>query len=405
VTKEPLLFICHRIPFPPNKGDKIRSFNILKQLSATYDIHLASLIDDPHDWQYQQNLQHLCASLELKSLHPLLGKIKGVASFLRNRPISLPYFYNMSLHRWIKKTIAKQRIKKVFIYSSAMAQYVEANADLTRIADYVDVDSDKWRQYANQSRSVLSRFVFNWEARTLENYERKIARDFEGVAFVSNEEAEFFRKNVLRTQLQDKVFAFPNGVDLEYFSDQIGSRNPLQNSSYIVFTGAMDYKANVESVIWFCEHVWPLLAAEKPQLKLAIVGGNPNEEVKALTKLPGVIVTGRVEDIRPYIQYSELAIAPIQIARGIQNKVLEGMAMGKAMVMSSMAAEGIKLPKNQQAYVQDRPEKLLHGILHLLDAPELRAEIGGQNRQWMLQHYTWSQVTDILNERLKKSYA
>jgi sugar transferase (PEP-CTERM/EpsH1 system associated) len=405
VPKEPLLFICHRIPFPPNKGDKIRSFNILKQLSANYDIHLASLIDDPHDWQYQQDLQKLCATLELKSLHPLLGKIKGLVSFLRNRPISLPYFYNRSLHLWIKKTIAKQQIKKVFIYSSAMAQYVEANTDLTRIADYVDVDSDKWRQYANQSDSALSRFVFNWEARTLENYERKIARDFEGVAFVSNEEADFFRKNVLKTESQEKIFAFPNGVDLGYFSDQTGSINPLEDSSYIVFTGAMDYKANVESVIWFCEHVWPLLVTKKPQLKLAIVGGNPTEDVKALATQHGVIVTGRVEDIRPYIQYSELAIAPIQIARGIQNKVLEGMAMGKAMVMSAMAAEGIKLPENQQAYVQDKPEKFLQGILHLLDTHELRAEIGRQNRQWMLQHYTWSQVTDILNERLEKSYA
>ncbi|WP_088330442.1 TIGR03087 family PEP-CTERM/XrtA system glycosyltransferase [Lacimicrobium sp. SS2-24] len=396
--KEPLLFLCHRIPFPPNKGDKIRSFHILKQLAERYDIYLAAFVDDDNDWQYESALQPYCKEVKLLPLKPLWGKVRGLLGMLAGKPISLPYFYSRALQNWVVDTVQSKGIHKAFVYSSAMAQYIEQVPLDKRVADFVDVDSDKWRQYAEKTANPLLKFVYGWEHRTLFSYEKKITQEFDAITLVSEDEAAFFRQS-LPQELAAKVDAFPNGVDGEFFNPDDCGPSPV-DGPYLVFTGAMDYWANVDAVLWFVEHVWPVINKQHPELIFAIVGGNPTDKVKALASQNNIIVTGRVEDIRPYIKHARLAVAPLRIARGIQNKVLEAMAMAQTVVMTGMAAEGIRLPANQQSLVTDEADLFAASCLEMLADPERVAELGQENREWIATHYQWQAVVEKLTDVL-----
>ena len=393
MSKEPLLFLCHRIPFPPNKGDKIRSFNILKMLNEHYDIYLACFIDDPYDERYVDELKKYCKVLYYRRQNKLLAKIKGVTAFFTGKPITLPYYYDAKLARWCREIKAQVNITKVFIYSSSMAQFCDHNdfADCQRVIDFVDVDSDKWRQYA-QKKSGLAKFVFQREYRTLARYEDIICQQFDASLFVSPDEANLFRQRQI-SAAQPKVSGILNGVDTHFFSPtaQTAKEPLVPQVPFISFTGAMDYWANVDAVLWFVEHVWPKVSKVMPSLKFVIAGGNPTPAVQALAKDPNIIVTGRVYDMRPFIVDAKCVIAPLRIARGIQNKVLEAMSLNRPVVCTSMAMEGINAPASKYCQVIDDADAFAQAVVSLAQpcSPTLVNEQECVNRQWIEQHFTW----------------
>jgi len=399
--KEPLLFLCHRIPFPPNKGDKIRSFNILKKLSEQYDIHLGCFIDDPFDKQYVEGLNKYCASVFHLDQHKIIAKLKGLTSLLTGKPITLPYYFDKRMQQWTQRTLLSENITKIFIYSSSMAQYVqEKDGDdkqfkyTTRVIDFVDVDSDKWRQYA-QKKTGLAKWVFQREFQLLAKYEDKICAEFNHSLFVSLDEAQLFRDRQPSTE-QTKVHGLLNGVDVDFFDPQANfSDEPLvPQKAFISFTGAMDYWANIDAVVWFAKQVWPFILQQQPEAIFCIVGGNPSNEVKALAQLQGIEVTGRVHDVRPFIAKAQCVVAPMQIARGIQNKVLEAMSLNKAIVLSSMAMAGINAEDNTDiAIVDDATECAQKCLEFYAQTSKDRA-----NRPWILTHFTWQQTLAPLGQ-------
>lgn len=394
MAKPKLLYLCHRIPYPPNKGDKIRSFNILKALAEHYEIYLGCFIDDPFDYQYESQLAHWCTEYYCRPQHKLLAKVKGLSSFLTAKPITLPYYYDRQLQHWVDHTIRDQKIDTVFIYSSAMAQYVDGKmyAHLHRVLDFVDIDSDKWRQYAEKNQGVM-RYIYQREFRLLAEKEQYYCKNFDFSLFVSDDEAKLFRQQTPALS-QPKVKALLNGVDTVFFdpsfannkvTDSLIPAEPECQLPYLVFTGAMDYWANVDAVCWFVREVWPQLKQQKPELHFYIVGGNPTAEVLALTQQPDVVVTGRVHDIRPYIANAALVVAPLRIARGIQNKVLEAMAMNKSIVATGMAMEGINAPNGPYLQQSDDAVEFARHCLDMLAQPTAQ----NQNRQWVIDHFTW----------------
>lgn len=396
--KEPLLFLCHRIPFPPNKGDKIRSFNILKKLAEQYDIHLGCFIDDPFDKQYVDGLKKYCASVFHLDQNKTIAKIKGLTSLLTNKPITLPYYFDKRMQQWTKRTLLQENISKIFIYSSSMAQYCEGEEFTAskRIIDFVDVDSDKWRQYANK-KTGLAKWVFQREFKLLSQYEDKICTEFDHSLFVSPDEAKLFRERQPSSQ-QKKVHGLLNGVDVKFFDPnaQFSNEPLLPQKPFISFTGAMDYWANIDAVIWFAKQVWPLVIKQQPEAIFCIVGGNPSSEVKALAQLPGIEVTGRVHDVRPFIAKAQCVVAPMQIARGIQNKVLEAMSLNKAIVVSSMAMEGINAESNDHIAIVDSANKCAEQCLKYFITSSKECEIS--NRNWVLEHFTWQQTLAPLGQ-------
>ncbi len=382
-----LLFLVHRIPFPPNKGDKIRSFNLLKHLAKTYRVHVGAFVDDPADWRYQDELEAICGEVCLLNLKPGQRKLKSLKGLLTGESLTVPYYASQAMQDWVDHLLARYPIEHTVVFSSPMAQFISgpAYSHLRRVADFVDIDSDKWAQYSRSKPWPLS-WVYGREARTLFDYERKIANEFDATVFVSDDESAMFQQ--MAPEAAMRVSAAHNGVDTDYFSPDREYPDPYpEKVPRLVFTGAMDYWANADAVRWFAEEIFPGIRATMSDAEFYIVGSRPTADVQALGTLTGVTVTRAVRDIRPFIAHAQAAVAPMRIARGVQNKVLEAMAMAVPVLATPEAGEGITARAGIDLLIESEPELLCQRALHLLAGDE--SNIGLAARQCVLQNYGW----------------
>ena len=380
---EGLLFLAHRIPFPPNKGDKIRSFHLLRHLSARYAIHLGAFVDDPDDWQYRDALKPYCASIKLLPLHPRRARLASLRGLLTGEALTLPYYRNRELRRWAAELAASGHVTCGLAFSSAMAQFMPANL-AHRVLDMVDVDSDKWTQYAPTQRWPMS-WVYAREGRKLAEWEARVACDFDATLLVSRDEAALLQQRA--PQARHKIGAFENGVDAEYFSPARDYPNPYPpDVQGIVFTGAMDYWPNIDAVTWFAERIFPAIRDAVPAAQFTIVGSRPGKEVYALARQPGVVVTGGVPDVRPWLAHAACAVAPLRIARGVQNKVLEAMAMARPVVASAQAAEGLRAEAGRDFILAQGEAEFALAVVARLQTPASSAPA----RECILAHYDWA---------------
>jgi len=399
---EDLLLLIHRIPYPPNKGDKIRSYHLLKHLARHYRVHLATFVDDRDDWQYVPHVEALCASSHFAGMKPLVARVRSLQALVKNRSLSLEYYRDASLARWVDETVAKHRIERVLVFSSAMAQYADPYRSARRVVDFCDVDSDKWRQYADQ-KSWPMNWLYRYEARQLLAYERRVAREYDASLFVSAPEADLFRQ--LAPESTAKIGHFNNGVDTDYFTPDQPHADPYPaGERALVFTGAMDYWPNVDAVQWFAAEVFPTLRERFTNLKFYIVGARPAPAVQELAKLPGVVVTGTVPDVRPYIAHAAVSVAPLRIARGIQNKVLEAMAMATPVVVSPQALEGIDAVPGSELVLAEDAAAFVDAVATLLAGQDsAAAAIGAAARAKVQRRYSWSSNLACIGESLECS--
>jgi sugar transferase (PEP-CTERM/EpsH1 system associated) len=394
---EDLLFLAHRIPYPPDKGDKIRSWHMLRHLAENWRVHLGAFVDDPADWNHAAMLERVCADVCLRPLHPTSGKLRSLIGLATGQPLTLPYYQDRGMDRWVRARL-DSGIRAVVVYSSAMAQFVMEVEDTRRVMDFVDIDSDKWRQYAPTKPWPLS-WLYAREARLLLEWERRVARAFDASLFVSAIEAQDFRR--LAPESSGKVGFFNNGVDTDYFSPAHAFGRPFPaDDRALVFTGAMDYWPNVDAVTWFARQVLPLLRRHLPRLRLYIVGSRPAPAVRDLAG-DGVEVTGRVPDVRPYLAHADAVVAPLRIARGIQNKVLEGMSMAKAVVATPQALEGIAARPGEEVLVAEDAGTQADMLLSLLREPARAMAMGEAARRRVTADYTWGPNLARLDALLK----
>lgn len=395
-----LLLLIHRIPYPPNKGDKIRSYHLLKHLARHYRVHLATFVDDPNDWQYVPNVEAMCTSSHFASLSPLRARGKSLVALASGRSLSLGYYGNAALQGWVDATVRQHAITRAMVFSSPMAQYLDDYAGMRRVIDFCDVDSDKWRQYALQKPWPMN-WLYRHEARQLLCYEREVAREFDASLFVSAPEAALFRE--LAPESSERIGHFSNGVDTEYFSPEHDLANPFaQGEQALVFTGAMDYWPNIDAVQWFCDAIFPALRERAEQraevLRFYIVGARPNAQVQALAQQPGVVVTGTVPDVRPFMRHASVAVAPLRIARGIQNKVLESMAMATPTVVSPQALEGIDATTGSELALARDAAGWIDTVSALLTRPD--PGMGRAARARVEQDYSWPSHLACIEEQL-----
>ncbi|MGZ5925632.1 MAG: TIGR03087 family PEP-CTERM/XrtA system glycosyltransferase, partial [Rhizomicrobium sp.] len=337
-----LLFLTQRIPYPPIKGEKIRPLQILRHLRESYNVHLGCLVDDPHDVQYIETVEKLCASSHFAQIDRARAKITCLTGLLTGEPLSVVFYRDRGLANWVRHVVKDIKPAIIFVSSSNMAPYIlDLRTDAMRcMVDLIDVDSEKWRSYAEVGSFPMN-WVYRREWRRIADLEARIARECDWSVFVSDAEAALFRK--LQPQYADKIRAVSNGVDLDYFDPARRFEAPYAtDSANYVFTGTMDYPPNVDAVVWFARDILPLIRDSIPGAQFHIVGAHPAPQVKALESIKGVFVSGRVPDVRPYVAYATACVAPMRIARGIQNKVLEAMAMGRPTVVTADALEGIK---------------------------------------------------------------
>jgi sugar transferase (PEP-CTERM/EpsH1 system associated) len=400
---EPLLFLVHRIPYPPNKGDKIRSYHLLKHLAQRYRVYLGTFVDDADDWQHVDTVKALCEDAHFAALNPRTARLRSLGELASERALTVAYYRDAGLQAWVTRVMRDAGIKRVLVFSSGMAQYVEMARDARRVIDFVDIDSDKWRQYGEKKYWPMS-WLYRREARQLLRYERRIAEAFDASLFVSNAEAEMFKQ--LAPESAGKVGFFSNGVDTDYFSPSPSFENPYPGSdASVVFTGAMDYWPNVDAVQWFANEVLPTVRLTHPTVQFYIVGSRPSAKVQALAALPGVQVTGTVPDVRPYLAHAQLSVAPLRVARGIQNKVLEAMAMAKTVVVSPQALEGIDALPGRDLLLAENVQQFAAAVTAQLTRPD--QAMGRNAREKVVSQYAWtanlSHIDELLNAEEKQS--
>jgi polysaccharide biosynthesis protein PslH len=381
-----LLYLVHRLPFPPNKGDKISSNNMLNYFCARWRVHLGTFVDDPEDWQYADVVRNKCEDsciVDLPKSKRLTGSLRGLVT---GQALSLSYYGNNELQEWVRACIARECPDAVLIFSGVMGRFVKGllPAHVPVVFDAEDVDSEKWRSYAKSKRWPLS-LLYKREANKLLAYEREMAASTHVSIFVSREEAALFKQ--LAPESADKTHYRTQGVDSTYFDPQLTFENPYQpGQKVLVFAGAMDYWPNVEAVKWFCEYVLEPVREQEPDFLFCIVGMKPTEEVKKLGNLEGVQVTGAVPDVRPYLSHALAACLPLQLARGIQNKALEAMSMRVPVLATQDALLGIVDFPGVLAIVANDPKTMKAAALEILARPRQTNSAG---RACVLEHYNW----------------
>tara|TARA_R110000751_G_scaffold3930_5_gene18522 strand:- start:54474 stop:55688 length:1215 start_codon:yes stop_codon:yes gene_type:complete len=394
-----ILILSHRVPFPPNKGEKIRTFHQIQHLSELgHQIHLFSPYEDPAELAYFAALgESLCQSvtatpLQNKAIRLSIGLIKG-------QSMSVANFYDKSLQQQFDQFLSVNNVDAIICSASSMAEYVFNSTVLNRldakpllIMDFMDVDSDKWGQYQQSSRFPMS-WVYAREQRLLAHYERQIVKEFDASYLIAQAEVTLFNQKVIKS---DKVHVMGNGLDTSvFYPPKVKQPNP---APVFLFTGVMDYKPNEDAVIWFVNSCWPSIIGEHPNARFIIAGMNPSADIKQLAQDKSIEVTGFVEDILPYYHQADIFVAPFRLARGVQNKVLQAFACALPVISTPMGAEGILCQTGQDIVIAATPEEFVSQANRLISQPELSQSIGQSALQLIQSHYSWQgQLQPLVN--------
>jgi sugar transferase (PEP-CTERM/EpsH1 system associated) len=387
-----ILMLAHRIPYPPHTGDRVRAFHVARHLAKRHELLLAFPIDDRADWSGIDPLREEFGRMEFAGLWRPWGMLKGCVGLVTGRPITLCCFSSYRLRERLSRRLREEAYDLIYVSSGAMAQYVEDARSIPVVMDFVDVDSDKWIQYAERTLPPLA-WVYRAEGRRLREYEASVAR--------------WARLCVLATGVEETLLrsfapwantaVVSNGVDLEHLSPE----KRAIDEPILIFTGAMDYLPNIDAVEYFCTDIFPRVRKAIPESRFFIVGQNPAPSVLRLSKIPGVTVTGPVPDVRPFYGRAAVCVAPLRIARGVQNKILQAMAMGLPVIATHRACQGIEAQPGKDLLIADDSEAFAEKTVELLRKPETRAALGQRARSFVEARHSWdaslAKLEDLLH--------
>ncbi len=375
-----IFYICRRVPFPPDRGDKIAAFNAIRHLSARHEVHVFCLGDGVQDLANISGLQAYAKSLTAAPVDEITIKLRALAALVTGQPLSVAALNETKLHDAIRRKFAELRPDLIIVYSCNMAQFAQDFPDVPRIMHFGDLDSLKWRQFAERSSTPFN-WIYAIEERRLLGYERHIAQIFSHSLVHTEIERNDFESLIPGVP----VTVVGNGVDLDYFRSAGGAKQ----AASMVFTGVMDYRPNIDAVVWFCNEILPMVQTEIPCANFTICGSRPAPEVRRLAKRRGVTVTGWVPDARPYLDRAELFVAPLRMARGVQNKLLEALAMGLPCVASTAARSGTVVADGEGIRATDEPIEFARHVVDLLRDDNRRAEMARRARAAAEANYRW----------------
>jgi sugar transferase (PEP-CTERM/EpsH1 system associated) len=372
--------LAHRLPYPPHTGDKVRAYQIAHHLARHHSLTLGCLCDDPRSAWAAEQLRQTLGDVEVESVSRRWKRAVALATLLTGGSATISYFSSTRLRRRIARRLRAAPYDLLYISSSSMAQYATDFPDIPMLLDLVDVDSDKWVQYGRRLGFPRG-WIYSLEGRRLRVHERDAAQRAVSALVVTEADAILLRE----LSSSKSVFVVPNGVDLAYFTPGAAPRR----APIILFTGAMDYFPNVDAVTWFCQAILPTIRTAVPKAEFFIVGKNPTPAVRRLGRTAGVRVTGTVPDVRPFLADAALAVAPLRVARGVQNKVLEAMAAGLPVVATPNAHEGITAIAGRDLFVEHEPDGFAESVVTLLRNGVLRKEVGLRARHFVEANYSW----------------
>ncbi|MDX3772886.1 TIGR03087 family PEP-CTERM/XrtA system glycosyltransferase [Chromatiaceae bacterium AAb-1] len=389
-----ILYLCHRFPYPPKRGGKIRPFNMIRHFHQQgHQVYVASLARSQAEADEGTGIKDYCTDYYAAVVSEPVQFARMILRLPLLTPSSMGYFYSADLQRHIDHLLAEHHFELIFVHCSSVAQYVSHIRHIPKLLDFGDMDSQKWLAYRSFKPFPLN--LGYWlEGSKMLRAEKQLARHFDLCSCTTKAELETLQSY----QTNVATAWFPNGVDSDYFAPA----DPSYEAHSISFIGRMDYYPNQEAMLQFCQHTLPLIRQQLPDARLYIVGAEPSAAIRALAELPGVIVTGSVPDVRPYIRNTAAMVAPLSIARGTQNKILEAMAMGVPVVSSSEAAGGIDAIAGKDFLVADTPRQYATHLVQLMTDPELRNQLAAAGRARMLSHHQWQlsmqQLDDIVRQ-------
>jgi sugar transferase (PEP-CTERM/EpsH1 system associated) len=386
-----ILFLSQRVPYPPNRGDKITTWRLVERMKRRHEVRCVAFAHDDADVQAAAELTRLGAPTTALRIDLRRTKLASLPLLLTGKPLTLGAYGSRELQRVVDELAPSCQVG--YAYSSSMGAFLEPHTRLKRVMHFAELDSDKWRQYAERSKWPMS-WVYAREHRTLLEFERRIAASFD--------------ENVLCTPLEQQVFereipgprslVLRNGVDLAHYQP----KPDLAEPEHLVFVGVMDYLPNIDGCVWFVNEILPRLRAKRPGVRFTIVGSRPTDEVKALASHPGVAVTGFVDDPREFLARAAVSVAPLRIARGIQNKVLEGLAMGLPVVGTTSATQGVEGEPGRDFLLANTVDEQVAAIERLLADPNFARALGRRGRQFVEDKYDWERVFDPLDALLAR---
>ncbi len=395
-----ILFLAHRVPFPPDRGDRIRAHHLLKALARLGPVHVGCFTDG----EGEEARAALC---EIADSHCIASRTKplplaGVEAVLTGKPVSLTAFHSRKLAAWVQDTIARRDIEAIVVFSGQMGQYIPDSFAGRVVIDLCDVDSAKFESYAAAGERV---WLNAREARLLAREEERLGRRADATLLISAAEAALYRGR-LADPSGVNVAVIGNGIDAQAFDPSASAPHPGmagRKGPHFVFTGQMDYRPNEQAALWVIEELLPILRARLPEATFHIVGRNPTPQLMAHDGASGVRVWGEVPDVRPFIAAADAVLAPLLIARGVQNKVLEAMAMARPVVLTLEAATGIGADDGAQWLVcPPDPVVMAARIEFLLADYEAAVRIGASARRFVLEHHDWEAMLAPLASLLGK---
>jgi sugar transferase (PEP-CTERM/EpsH1 system associated) len=391
-----ILVVSHRFPYPPKSGSNVRAFHMIKHLARNHEVTVAAPVRSAAEQDEAAGIAPYCAAHLTARVWEPLQVLRMVGYLPTPAPSSMGYFHSTRLAREVRQLLARKRFDLILVHCSSVAHYVSATTDVPKILDFVDMDSQKWLDYASFKRFPLS--AGYWiEGKKLERAEKRLAACFDLCTTITR--AEWNTLEGYRTGVATDWFS--NGVDSGYFAPISEPYDP----DTISFVGRMDYYPNQECMFEFCANVLPRIRMRRPRAKLVIIGADPAPAVLRLAELPGVTVTGSVPDVRPHLLRSALMVAPLNLARGTQNKVLEAMAAGVPVVSSSVAAGGVDAVAGEHFLVADGPAGQAAAILAILENPGERERLAAAGRARMLSHHDWAGTMQHLDRIIERCEA
>jgi sugar transferase (PEP-CTERM/EpsH1 system associated) len=386
------VFLCQRVPWPPDRGDRITTWHFLQHLlqrGAT--VQVGCFQEEDRDAESVAFLASRCAEVVAPRMSRRWRKLTSLRGLVTGEALTLPFFRDAALHAAMQRWTTTPP-DLVFVYSSSMAQYALLPPARAKVMQFAELDSDKWRQYASVS-GPLGRWIYGREAVRLLAFEDRVARAFSASLVVSEVERTLFGERIPGVV----PHVLPNGVDVQHFTSRgDGERDPHT----AVFTGVMDYEPNVDGVCWFADSCWPTLRQRFPAARFLVVGSKPSPKVQALAQRPGITVTGRVPTTPPWFDRASVAIAPLRLARGVQNKVLEAMSMGLPVVSSPQAAQGLGDVPPGTLTLADGAAATIAGVAELFATPTRAREVGQAAAAWVRREWRWERMYERLDALL-----
>ncbi len=383
------------MPFPPNRGGKIRPFNMVRHLSKNHSVTVASLAHSEQELRDGAGLSQYCAGVIVEVLPSSTRWIQACRMLFTNKPSSVASFWSSRLYERVQKERTRTKFDVVFVHCAFVAQYVSEPRGEFRVLDFGDLDSEKWFEYSRWKRFPISA-GYGLEALKLRKYEKQIAGQFDRCTVTTSGELDIFKTLGASTSCQ----VIPNGVDTEYFHPRPGQ---VLDSPVVAFIGRMDYFPNVDGVLYFVRRILPLIRQRVPGVELRIIGSDPTPDIRRLARTPGIVVTGHVTDVRPYLIDAAVSVAPLRIARGTQNKILEAMAMGIPVVATPEAAKGIQATPGRHLLVGDGADGFADQVVKILHDSELRQDLAASGRRRIENAHVWSGSMGILDTILDRS--